>query len=80
MRADVMAELLEDSHASGDSRFEKFVETFAQGKTDAGIEDYIMQVYHFSQSNPYPNQWLADCRRELMDEQSGPWMEFLCRI
>ena len=77
MRADVMAELLEDSYASGDSRFEKFVETFAQGKTDAGIEDYIMQVYHFSQSNPYPDQWLADCRRELADEQSGPWMEFL---
>ena len=77
MRADVMAELLEDSYASGDSRFEKFVETFAQGKTDAGIEDYIMQVYHFSQSNPYPNQWLADCRRELADEQSGPWLEFL---
>ena len=77
MRADVMAELLEESYASGDSRFEKFVETFAQGKTDAGIEDYIMQVYHFSQSNPYPDQWLADCRRELADEQSGPWMEFL---
>lgn len=47
MRADVMAELLEDAYASGDSRFEQFVETFAQGKTDAGIEDYIMQVYHF---------------------------------
>ena len=77
MRADVMAELLEDSYASGDSRFEQFVETFAQGKTDAGIEDYIMQVYSFSQSNPYPHQWIADCRRELADEQSGPWMEFL---
>ena len=77
MRADVMAELLEDAYASGDSRFEQFVETFAQGKTDAGIEDYIMQVYHFSQSNPYPEQWIADCRKELADEQSGPWMEFL---
>ena len=77
MRADVMAELLEDAYASGGSRFEQFVETFAQGKTDAGIEDYIMQVYHFSQSNPYPEQWIADCRKELEDEQSGPWMEFL---
>lgn len=77
MRADVMAELLEDAYASGGSRFEQFVETFAQGKTDAGIEDYIMQVYHFSQSNPYPEQWIADCRKELADEQSGPWMEFL---
>ncbi len=80
MRADVMAELLEDSYASGDSRFEKFVETFAQGKTDAGIEDYIMQVYHFSQSNPYPNQWLADCRRNwLMNSLARGW-SFFCRI
>ena len=46
-------------------------------QTDAGIEDYIMQVYHFSQSNPYPEQWIADCRKELADEQSGLWMEFL---
>ena len=80
MRADVMAELLEDSYASGDSRFEQFVETFAQGKTDAGIEDYIMQVYSFSQSNPYPHQWIADCRRELaMSSLVRGWSSF-CRI
>lgn len=77
MRADVMETLLEDAYASGDSRFERFVETFAQGKTDAGIEDYIMQVYNFSQSNPYPEQWIADCRKELVDEESGRWIEFL---
>ena len=77
MRGDVMAELLEDAYASGEPRFEKFVETFAQGKTDAGVEDYIMQVYNFSQSNPYPQQWIEDCRQELEDEESGQWLEFL---
>ncbi len=77
MRGDVMAELLEDAYASKETRFEKFVETFAQGKTDAGVEDYIMQVYNFSQSNPYPQQWIADCRKELEHEESGQWMEFL---
>lgn len=77
MRADVMEELLEAFYASGDSRFERFVETFAQGKTDAGIEDYIRQVYDFSQSNPYPEQWIEACRNELADEESGRWMDFL---
>ena len=72
-----MEELLEAFYASGDSRFERFVETFAQGKTDAGIEDYIRQVYDFSQSNPYPEQWIEACRNELADEKSGRWMDFL---
>ena len=71
LRTDVMEGLLEEYYQKDDSEFEQFVETFAQGKTDAGIEDYIMQVYSFSQSNPYPHQWIADCRRELAPEMSG---------
>lgn len=65
MRGDVMQDMLEEYYAGGDSRYEHFVETFAQGKSDAGIEDYIMQVYTFSQSNPYPELWIAECRKEL---------------
>ena len=65
LRADVMEELLEDFYENGGERFERFVETFGQGKSDAGIEDHILQVYTFSQSNPYPDQWLARCRKEL---------------
>ena len=42
-----------------------------------GIEDYIMQVYHFPRAIPIRSSGLQDCRRELADEQSGPWMEFL---
>ncbi|MCD8082265.1 MAG: UvrD-helicase domain-containing protein, partial [Clostridiales bacterium] len=65
LREDVMKEMLEDHYENGGSRFEQFVETYATGKGDAGIEDYIMQVYTFSQSHPYPEQWIADCRAEL---------------
>lgn len=82
MRADVMQDMLEDYYAQDDERFEQFVETYAQGKSDAGIEDYIMQVYTFSQSNPYPERWLEECRRELEgrdenDLMKMPWMRFL---
>ena len=44
LRADVMQELLEDYYENGGERFERFVETYASGKSDAGIEDYIMPV------------------------------------
>lgn len=79
LRADVMAELIEDAYREGSERFIRFVETFGQGKSDAGIEDYIMQVYQYAQSNPYPEQWLEQCRRELSEEEkpSLPWMAFL---
>lgn len=82
LKADVMKEMLEDYYGQDDRRFEKFVETYAQGKSDAGIEDYIMQVYRFSQSNPYPEQWLAACRQELEvrgedDLMQMSWMQFL---
>lgn len=79
LRGDVMRELLEDYYAGGSSSFERFVQTYAPGKSDAGIEDYIMQVYTFSQSNPYPRLWIEACRAELEEKEETvcPWMDFL---
>ncbi|MEY8352438.1 helicase-exonuclease AddAB subunit AddA [Lachnospiraceae bacterium 54-53] len=82
LRGDVMKEMLEEFYEKGDPSFEQFVETYASGKSDRGIEDYIMQVYTFSQSNPWPEEWLDSCRRELETcDMEGimdtPWMKFL---
>lgn len=65
LRQDVMAELIENRYANGGEAFERFVGMYAQGKSDAGIEDYITQVHAFSQSNPDPKRWLDECRAEL---------------
>jgi ATP-dependent helicase/nuclease subunit A len=82
LRADVMKEMLEEYYEKADPLFEKFVETYATGKSDKGIEDYIMQVYTFSQSNPWPVEWLDRCRKE--PETMGQiidtdWMKFLMK-
>ena len=37
LRQDVMGELIEDSYTSGGEAFTRFVETYATGKSDAGI-------------------------------------------
>lgn len=84
LRADVMKEMLEEHYENADQQFETFVETYATGKTDRGIEDYIMQVYTFSQSNPWPEKWFEKCRKELetcdMDGlMSTDWMRFLMK-
>lgn len=79
LRADVLHDLIEDYYQNGGAAYERFVETYVPGKSDAGMEDYIMQVYHFSQSYPYPEQWFADCRKELesSSEEDSPWIQFL---
>lgn len=78
LRQDVMAELMEDRYANGGAEFERFVGMYAQGKSDAGIEDYITQVHTFSQSNPDPKRWLDACRAELDQTNQNPrWLDFL---
>lgn len=77
LKGDVMAELIEDFYENGGPRFERFAETFGQGKSDAGIEDYIFRIHDFSQSNPYPEQWIAQCRKET--ETTGTQEENACR-
>ncbi|MBQ2426662.1 MAG: UvrD-helicase domain-containing protein, partial [Lachnospiraceae bacterium] len=85
LQTDVMKELLEDYYGRNDEKFFRFVDTYASGKTDGGLEDYIMQVYKFSQSNPWPAEWIAACRAELDVDDPDPesmfrdtaWMQYL---
>ena len=85
LQADVMKELLEDYYGRNDETFFRFVDTYASGKADGGLEDYIMQVYRFSQSNPWPGAWFEECRREICGEdaknpgsfEKSRWMGFL---
>lgn len=84
MRADVMREMLDDYYNASEERFEHFVDAYASGKADGGIDDLIMQVYTFSQSNPWPEDWIEACRRELdsctLEElNETKWMKFLLR-
>ncbi len=77
IRSDVMNELLEDYYSDGDPRFERFVDAYAQGKADEGIDGLVLKVWEFSQSNPWPGEWIKKCREELEDEESSEWMKFL---
>lgn len=95
LQADVMKALLEDYYGRDEERFFRFVDTYASGKADGGLEDYIMQVFRFSQSHPWPKEWIEACKNELItdwdeedtdDEEASwkrleetPWMHYLIR-
>ena len=62
------------------------MDTYATGRTDGGLEEYILKVWEFSQSNPWPGEWIAACRKELRAGKNGcgegsmeemPWMKYL---
>ena len=86
LKNEVMEKLLEECYEKGDKEFSDFVETYASGKGDYGISDLIMQVYTYSQSHPWPKQWLEECRNEArgMEEpvsirEDSPWIRFLMK-
>ncbi len=61
LKQDVAEELLENYYAKNDSVFLDFVECFSTGKLDGGLEDLLIQVYEFSRSYPWPEEWLDSC-------------------
>ena len=84
LRGDCMGEMLENCYDEADAEFARFVEHFGRGKSDRGIEDVILQAWQFSQSHPWPQEWLAACQKELEEEsilemEESPWMVFLMK-
>lgn len=82
LRADVIEELLEDRYEKAEEDFTTFVECYASGKSDAALEDLVLQLYHFSMSYPWPMDWLESQKESFrLDSveslQETEWMKGL---
>ena len=82
LKADVVADLLEDKYAEEDEKFIHFIEAYSSGKTDDGIENFILQLYNFSISYPWPKEWLTMQKESFMidspeEMQKLDWMQFI---
>lgn len=58
LKSGVIEEMLEECYEAGDENFLEFTEMYASGKTDQMIEELILQLYQFSMSYPWPDEWL----------------------
>lgn len=80
LRYDVAKELVEEKYAEGCEEFTRFAEVFAVGKSDDILVELILKLYDFSMSNPWPKEWLEECRKPYQAEnfemlQESPWMK-----
>lgn len=75
LKQDVAEAVLEEAYAEGGENFAAFSEAFATGRGDGEIIDWILQIYHFSMSFPWPQRWLSECERAYEKKS----MEEFCR-
>lgn len=74
MKQDVLTELLESKYGERDEHFLDCVEYFTGGSNDRALEEYIEKLYEFSMSNPWPEDWLSE-RKKDYDVQTEAEME-----
>ena len=61
---DVLAQLLEDKFAQGEEAFHYCVEYFCTGGREKVLEDYILELYQFAESHPWPEEWLEERKKD----------------
>lgn len=82
LREEVVNEILDQHYEEGSESFGNFIESYASGKSDYGISDLILKLYDFSQSYPWPGDWLEQCSENFehssLEELKGTsWMQYL---
>ncbi|MDF2542644.1 MAG: hypothetical protein K0S47_2362 [Herbinix sp.] len=82
MKSDVVAEVLEQYYEEGREDFHAFIESYSHSKSDTPVEELILQLFHFSMSYPWPEQWLKEKQKafevsDLEDLNQTKWMKEL---
>lgn len=84
---EVLTEVLERWYEEAEKSFIRFADNYATAKSDAPIAQMVQNLYTFSTSYPWPEEWLQSLRRPydadmltpeaLSDE--GSWLQDLMR-
>lgn len=76
-----LEEVLEEEYERAIDSFITLIESFSENKSDRKIEDLILNIYYFIQSQPYPYKWLKKSvdmfDMEKNDLSENIWIETL---
>lgn len=80
LREDVLAKVLNRNYKESTPEFLALVDGYATGRNDAALSGMILQLYGFSQSYPWPKEWLLDCVKDYQitraeDLDTVVWMQ-----
>ena len=62
LMSDAADEVIEEAYERKDEAFIELVEGQLPAKSDAMLSELIQSLYNFSQSHPYPELWLEECK------------------
>ncbi|MCM1386590.1 MAG: helicase-exonuclease AddAB subunit AddA [Bacillus sp. (in: Bacteria)] len=64
LRNDVLGEVLEGCYQKEDDAFLYAMEYFSTGSRDNAVEEAVLKLYDFAMSNPFPEEWLNERRKD----------------
>ena len=82
LREEVCDATLEDFYASEDPEFLAFSDNYSSAKSDEKIKEMILQLYDYSVSYPWPEEWLEECAGQYQagsveELEEKPWVKDL---
>ncbi|MBQ9887236.1 MAG: UvrD-helicase domain-containing protein [Lachnospiraceae bacterium] len=75
LRADVMQKLLEESFENAEPDFVEFVESYAAGRDDNVLEEYLDRLDTFAGGYPFPEEQLMLWQEELSKTEPEQFMD-----
>lgn len=79
-KQDVLDELFDEKYEDENlnPEFLRLVECYGGGRDDIGLKDMVLKLYEFSESAPYPEEWLYSSAEKFnvddsFDFGSSPW-------
>ena len=64
LSADVMQELLEEQFQEASDGFLTCVESYSGNKSEEKLEQYLLKLYQFAMSYPFPEDWIEERKKD----------------
>ena len=79
LKNDTLDEMLEEYYSEGREDFLEMIEAMTSQRKDEAIKEYVLSIYEFAMSYPWPKEWLWKAREqyECEDFNNLEWIRFL---
>lgn len=64
IKRDALSELMEKKHEQAEEGFIRLLESYVSGRNEEILENYVLKLYEFAMSYPWPENWLSACANQ----------------
>jgi len=71
LQKDVLSDVLEQCYQKEETSFLDCMEYFSTGSRDSAVEEAVLKLYDFAMSNPFPEEWLSERKKDYAVPAAG---------